>query len=376
MIFVMLAVGFLALFLYPFLIYPLILLLFPKKPIARSRVTGDHSLRTALVFCAYNEERSLPDKLANLRALKAVMPDLQISAYSDGSTDRTVEILQSASDIVDVHIARERRGKAVGMAYLIVGMDADILICTDANVTIDAETLPRILEYFSDPEVGCVAGRTLYINPDEGQTAEVGTLYWRLEEWIKKLESETGSTMGATGSNFALRRSLYCRVPESLVDDMALSISVLFENYRVVQAPDVFAYERSTTDSRDEFRRKRRIACRAFNTHRHLAPKLRTMKPIDRFKYVSHKYLRWLSALWLLLFAVFATLALDVYFGPIVAVVALVAGATCFAVGYLLPVPLLGMVAEIVVSVVAVGIGLCESLAGHDYQTWNPPKSR
>src|SRR3546814_4106513 len=45
--------------------------------------------------------------------------------------------------------------------------------------------------------------------------------------------------------------------------------------------------------SGDEFRRKVRIACQAFNCHRLLRPRLRKLPPLDRFKYVSHKVLRW-----------------------------------------------------------------------------------
>src|SRR3546814_3747931 len=74
---------------------------------------------------------------------------------------------------------------------------------------------------------------------------------------------------------------------------MFVSLSILCDGYRVVRDSAVVAYERATTDSGDEFRRKVRIACQAFNCHRLLRPRLRKLPPLDRFKYVSHKVLRW-----------------------------------------------------------------------------------
>src|SRR2546425_10878381 len=47
----------------------------------------------SLIFAAYNEEVHLPDTLANLCKLDYPRDRLQIICVSDGSTDRTNEIL-------------------------------------------------------------------------------------------------------------------------------------------------------------------------------------------------------------------------------------------------------------------------------------------
>jgi len=53
-----------------------------------------------------------------------------------------------------------------------------------------------------------------------------------------------------------------------LVDDPLQRLSV-------IQASDAFAYEESVVSSREEFQRKIRIACQAFNVHRLVWPHLR-----------------------------------------------------------------------------------------------------
>ena len=103
------------LFLYPFIIYPRLLAALPKQPLARPQDGTDVSF--TLVFCAYNEEQALPEKLANLRALVARYPNLEILAYSDMSSDRTLEMLQAESDILTAVAATDRLGKAFRSRY-------------------------------------------------------------------------------------------------------------------------------------------------------------------------------------------------------------------------------------------------------------------
>jgi cellulose synthase/poly-beta-1,6-N-acetylglucosamine synthase-like glycosyltransferase len=373
MILFVLAILFLLLFLYPFLVYPMILKRLPERPLA-TPVPGESPSFT-LVFCAYNEEPALPEKLANLRALKARHPDLEILAYSDMSTDRTLEMLQAEPELLTAVPATERLGKAWGMRQLVARARGDVIIFTDANVILEETAIDRLGDYFSDPEIGTVAGHLQYIKDGTSETADIGHQYWSLEERIKALESRTGSTMGADGSIFARRRKDYPEVPPHLLDDLTASISPLFDGYRVISAPDVIAYERLTTDSGDEYRRKRRIACRAFNTHRHLAPKLRKMGGLDRFKYVSHKWLRWMSPFFLAASAVCALLWLVSELGLAGLLIGLVAALVAWGIwksGHRKA----RKAGEILLALVATGQGILESLRGKTYQTWTPAASR
>ena len=366
---------FLLVVMYPFVIYPAVLTLLPRKPYPQSAPDGEVS-SAALLFCAYNEQDSLPAKIDNIRLLKDRCPDLEVKAYSDCSTDQTLDLLVGADDVISVIAGDRRLGKATGMKRLVDSTQAEIIICTDANVILQDDAVSRILSYFRDPSIGTVAGTLHYINENEGQTARVGSLFWRLEEWTKRQESESGSTMGADGSIFAIRRSLYPSVPPNLLDDLIASISPLFAGYRVVSAPDVHAYERATTNASDEFKRKRRIACRAYNTHRFLAPKLRTLSGLDKFKYFSHKYLRWFSLLTMLLFAGSFIMALSTVVGTPTALAIGLGGLALLASASRLGVPLVGAIGEMVSSITAVGIGVMDAMVGRDYQTWDPAKSR
>ena len=181
--------------------------------------------------------------------------------------------------------------------------------------------------------------------------------------------------MGADGSLFAIRRELFQPPPDHIIDDMYVSFSILCEGYRVVQATDIRAYEESVTSTREEFLRKQRIACQALNAHRILWPALRQQEAFTVYKYVSHKYLRWLS--------IYFLAAADLCF-----VAGLFeAGWTSLAMWFLLfqaAVVVLGgryglkpfdTIWSFITALAGAGLGLWHSVRGHRFQTWTPAAS-
>ncbi|MCB2015860.1 MAG: glycosyltransferase [Sphingobium sp.] len=369
-----LAALLLIVFLHPYLFYPLSLRLMKAYPLKARQ--GPQPTATML-FSAYNEERTLPAKLRNIEEIKALHPDLEVLAYSDMSSDATLTLLNSRPDLVRVIAASERTGKATGMRLMVEQAKGDICIFTDANVMLDPQSVGALLSYFRDERIGGVSGTLRYVNEGESATASAGGLYWRLEETIKALESRCGSMMGADGSIFATRRALYPAVPPHLLDDMIASLSVTFSGYRLISAPDVVAYERNTTDARDEFRRKRRIAARSFNTHRYLWPQIREhYTPGGLYKYVSHKWLRWMGAPVAMLCALALTAALVMDDKGVWALILWAMGLLMIALGEVLRIRPFSTFTNILTAIVATFIGVMDAKRGRTYQTWAPAKSR
>lgn len=378
MVFALYTIALLAgvMFLHPYISYPLSLRLMRARPVGMRASAATPLPSATLLFSAYNEERALPAKLANLEAIRALHPDLEILAYSDMSTDGTLSLLGSRPDLLRVIPTSERTGKAMGMRRMVAQAKGEICIFTDANVLLEPESVARLLGYFHDPAIGGVSGTLHYINDADGTTASVGGLYWRLEERIKALESRCGSMMGADGAIFATRRALYPEVPPHLLDDMIASMSVLFHGKRLVSARDVIAYERNTTDAGDEFRRKRRIACRSYASCRHLAPLMRRHFPlIDRYKFASHKSLRWFGAPLAMLSG--AALSTALWLDGRLSLLALLwGGAVLVLLGAALKVRPCAMLAGIAAAIWATFLGVIDALRGKTYQTWSPAKSR
>lgn len=354
---------------HPFTIYPLSLLLLKRRPILPSSVCETSECRVSILICAYNEEGSIEEKMENVVTV-AADNNAEVLVYTDGCSDKTPEIVSRYSDRVSLIQNRERRGKSHGMNTLARHANGDILIFTDANVVLDTSAIAAAREGFRDPEVGCLCGNLVYTNHSDSSTAQTGSLYWRLEELIKDLESRTGSTMGADGSLFAIRAKLYRPVPVDIIDDMYTSMSILLDGHRVVRLPSFKAFERTTTKSLDEFRRKIRIACRAFNCHRKLFGQLLNLKAVDLYKYSSHKIVRWLTIFWLVLLVfsmAYLSYLRDVFIS--FSVIFSISLALIFTF-WRFRLKVLSLPGEVLLAFTATGLGVLASLRGHKFQTW------
>ncbi len=357
---------------WPFLLYPLILRALPTKP---EHPRPGPRPSASLLFCAYNEAAAMPEKLANLAMLKARHPDLEILAFDDGSSDATAALIEGQGDLVILIRGPGRSGKAHGMKQLAARARGDVLIFTDANVMLDADAVDNLLARYADPDVGGVLGSLHYVGEDESATASVGSLYWRIEERLKDEESRTGNVLGADGSIFSVRRALYPDFPDSVLDDLTVSMAVVFAGQRLVKARDVIARERLVAARGDEYRRKVRIAARAWHTHRHLRPQLRRMGALDRFKYASRKIVRWFGGLFILIGATAAAL-LAWRISPLL----LGAGVLCAALFLWIasrarsgPVAAL---ADILIAYAATLQGVVKAMRGRTVTVWNPAQSR
>lgn len=363
----------LALAAHPFTTYPMSLRRLARRW-PRPIRAGAPPRTAALCVCAYNEERVIRGKAENMLAMQRVMPALELLVYVDAGTDRTADILREFPGIRLV-VAPARQGKTHGMNTLVAMTSAELIVFSDANVLFDDQAVPRLLAPFGDPAVGAVCGHLVYTGAGGSATAQAGSAYWRLEERIKQLESDSGSVMGADGSIFAIRRSLHRPPPPDLIDDMYVSLSVLWAGSRVVRAGDALAHEEAVSRSGEEFRRKVRISCQAFNVHRALWPQLRTMPAIDRYKYVSHKLLRWLTAYLLAAAALLVPSGLVLAGAWLPAVALVAAGLIGTAVLMVSRTGPLATLRDVLAAFVATGVGVWRSLRGDRFQTWNPPAS-
>ena len=368
----------LLLFLHPFTTYPFSLRVLarlrPRRTALSEKGPGS-ALDFAICVCAYNEEGVIRSKIENMLELQRRHPTTELLVYVDAATDGTAEILKAYASHLTLVISESRFGKTHGMNLLASKAKASVLVFSDANVIMDLDALANLQVHFADPLVGCVGGSLTYTNPGDSVTAASGSIYWRLEEWIKDLEQQSGSIMGADGSLFAVRRALHRSPPDDLIDDMYVSLMVICEGHRVIQAKDVRAFERSATSSRDEFLRKARIACQAHNVHRALWPELRRLDWLTVYKYVSHKWLRWFGIFYLGAAVVSFILAL-LTAGYLVAAHALVfLTLTAGAMGHFSRVAPFAQAVDIVRAFCGVGLGVIQSMRGERYQTWAPAAS-
>ncbi len=118
-----------------------------------------------VVIPGHNEEKGVERCVLSLWE-QSRQPD-EIIVISDGSTDRTPEILrdlQGRNLIQEAHCTQLRGGKAAALNLGVGRAKGNIIVIVDCDCTLDRHALKNIVAPFADPEVGAVVGNILVRN--------------------------------------------------------------------------------------------------------------------------------------------------------------------------------------------------------------------
>ena len=373
----LLAIALAALAAHCFVFYPLSLkLFFRRQRPPRLAVLGARRPTLAICLCAYNEEQVIAAKVERLLEIAEAYGPATVHVYADAPSDGTVAKLRRYAGMIDLVVGEARAGKTFGMNLLVARSASDLILFTDANVISDVDCAIALARPFADPRIGCVTAKLVYSNRRESATSAIGAIYWRFEEAIKRIESETIGVVGVDGAMFMLRRSLHTPPPPHLIDDLYVSLKVLIAGFRVHSLDRVRVYERSAVRPDEEKQRKRRIACQAANVHRALWPELRRLPLPLRYAYLSHRVMKWLTPLFLLGAGLSALAALAAAFGGGIALCALASGMAMFLIGHALETRPFSVVSSAAMSLAGVAAGMLDSIfGGRTYTVWDPALS-
>lgn len=248
-----------------------------------------------LFITAYNEEQVIDEKMENCHQLDYPKDKLKIVWVTDGSNDHTNQKLKEYPDAT-VLFSPERRGKTAAMNRGMKFIATPIVVFTDANTQINPGAIREIVNCFNNPRVGCVAGeKRVDMNSTAGAASGGEGLYWKYESFLKKLDYQLYSAIGAAGELFAIRTSLYEEMPEdTLLDDFILSLRITMKKYIIAYCDTAYALESGSADMKEEEKRKVRIAAGGLQSIIRLKNLLNPLRyGILSFQYISHRVLRW-----------------------------------------------------------------------------------
>ena len=233
-----------------------ILQLFLNKPWRKKSAL----LSVSIIISVYNEEAVIHDKIENTLSLDYPESLMEVIVSSDGSTDKTHEIVSSFNDSRVILKKNERIGKTECLNKAVPQARGELILFTDANSMFPPDLLKNLSENFGDPDVGLVTGWTKYLKTGGGK--EVTGLYAKMEKMTKYWESRLSSCVGADGAVFATRNFLFCPLRADDINDFIIPINVLKQKKRVVLDPRVFCWEEATDSGGAVYRRQVRITTR------------------------------------------------------------------------------------------------------------------
>lgn len=262
----------------------------------QTAVTLNNLPHVTMVVPAYNERDYLPEKLQNCLGQDYPADRLHLLFVIEGSTDGSEEFLAQFK-LPNLHIlsGTERLGKIAAMNRAMKLVESPVTIFTDANTQLNREAVSRLVSRFTEG-VGAVTGeKRILVDQTESAAGSGEGLYWRYESFLKRLDAELHTIVGAAGELFAIRTELYETVEaDTLLDDFIISLRIAGRGYRVEYAPDAYALERPSHSVGEEKKRKVRIATGGFQAMKRLAYLLNVSRyGWLSFQYVSHRVLRW-----------------------------------------------------------------------------------
>ena len=213
-----------------------------------------------ILITAYNEEKDIRAKLENTLQIDYPLEKLEILVASDGSTDKTDQIVKEfASRGVKLFRQEGRLGKTFTQNEAVKKASSEIILFSDATTMYTKNVLRKILPNFADTQVGCVAGKLIYVDESNSTVGMGAKNYWSYETFLKKAESRACSLIGASGCLYAIRKSAYKPMYAEACSDFLICTILYKQNLRSIFEPDAICTEKTNRRIDKEFPMRVRI---------------------------------------------------------------------------------------------------------------------
>ncbi|MFC5284760.1 glycosyltransferase family 2 protein [Pedobacter alpinus] len=258
----------------------------------------------SLLIAAFNEEDIIEEKIKNCLELAYPKDKLKIIFITDGSSDKTAEIVAKNSQVELLH-ENIRAGKMAAIKRAIPLITSEVIVFTDANTFLNPTAINELVKHYQNPKVGAVAGeKRIYVAQQADASAAGEGFYWKYESTLKKWDYELYSNVGAAGELFSIKTNLYQPIEsDTIVDDHMIAMRIAEKGYIIAYEPNAYALETSSANTKEELKRKIRIAAGGIQSIFRLKKSANPFhNPILTFQYISHRVLRWTITPWLMVF--------------------------------------------------------------------------
>jgi biofilm PGA synthesis N-glycosyltransferase PgaC len=201
----------------------------------------------SLIVPCYNEVENVEETLTTAAA--SDYPDFEIIAVNDGSSDRTMQVLNGlVGRIPRLRVAHHvaNQGKAIALNTGALLARHEILVCIDGDALLDRHALRWIARAFLPNNVGGLAGNPRIRNRSTilGRI-QVGE-FSSIMGLIKRAQTMYGRLFTVSGVICAFRKAALEAAgwwsPLTLTDDVDITWRVQLAGWRVVYEPNAVAW--------------------------------------------------------------------------------------------------------------------------------------
>lgn len=207
-------------------------------------------LKVSVGVCAYNEEKDIGRCLDSFLSQKTVSVSVEeIIVVSDGSTDRTEEIVRGFP--VRLIGFKERRGKYAAINEFIRTSRSAVLVLASADIVLQEDCLENLCRPFlEDEHLGAAGARDMAVNDPGTFMGYAIRLEWELRHAI---------AVGQPKFNECLAfRNVIAEVPKTIVDEEQIACLLKAQGYTLKYVPEAVFYNKGAGTVRDFLLQRRR----------------------------------------------------------------------------------------------------------------------
>ena len=288
--------------LHTYVLYPIILRLIArfKKPVYDEYQRGEDLPFVTVLLSVHNEEKIIEEKIHSTFNTHYPIDKLRMIIGADDCTDMTISFIEQLQEKYPGIVLQQFDRIGKGNVFNRIMQDMkwrkdEIIICTDANVFFNEDTIFHLIKKMKTPEIGLIGAWVVNENT-RSEMAQQEQIYIQSENKIKYNEGKLeGNMIGAFGACYAMKAELYHEIPPNFItDDFFLSLKVLEGGHQCILEIDAICFERVNPSLWSEFKRKKRYAAGNFQNFFYFKPIW--FKNIHfAFCFWSHKVLRWFT---------------------------------------------------------------------------------
>ena len=210
------------------------------------RLSNKKLAPVSIIVPAYNEEVTAIKTIQSL--LEIDYPHFEIIFIDDGSKDKTYEMVNAAyghHPLVKV-LTKQNGGKASALNFGIAHAQYDFAVCIDADTQLKNDAVYHLMTYFTDKEIGAVAGTVKVGNETNMITRWQSIEYITAQNMDRRAFDLINSITVVPGAIGAFRKAAISQAggftSDTLAEDCDLTMRILKQGFIVKNCAEAIAY--------------------------------------------------------------------------------------------------------------------------------------
>ncbi len=272
-----------------------------------------HWPHVSVVIASRDEPAAVSARLADVFAADYPPSRLDVVLAIDPSSspERAAALFALAGNRVQVVPGDAPGGKSASVNAAVRASTGEVLVFTDTQQRFESSAIRALVRALLADARVTVVGGALHLPGDRpGASRSPVEWYWAGERLLRAAEARVHSTIGVSGSIYAMRASAWVPIPAGLIlDDVFVPMQQVLQGARVAYTLDARAWDVRRTDHESERVRKVRTLTGNFQLMAWLPVLLVPFRNPVWLQFVSHKLLR-LASPWVALVAGLSLVAL------------------------------------------------------------------